>query len=297
MSALYGERLADLAPEAMRTAVGSLLENYREALESGEDVVLLPDAHYPFHPTTGLVTNPELVEAVVAELAADFDVGRVSIALPSTQWVDAGRVGTFLGYEGIAEAFDADLVHLDDGERADETVHLTKESVDLSIPAVLADATLVAIPTLRHDAEFDVAAGMFTLAQALAEKPTTATLVAAARALDPDVTILDGTYTYTGEPRKSGFLLAADDVVAMENAAARLLELEREDVAHLDTYDGERRQPGAVRGVSLRALADGLPNERPKTRDSEGPMGMGYRLYAKVAGDAVPPQFIGGSDD
>ena len=297
MSAVRGERLDDLTPEAMRTAAAVLLENHRDSLESGGDVVLLPDAHYPFHPTTGLVTNPEFVEAVVTELAADFEVGSVSIALPSTQWVDAERVGRFLGYDGIATALDVDLVRLDDADRTEETVHLTKESVDLQLPEILADATLVAIPTLRHDAEFRVAAGMFTLAQAVDEDPTVATLMAAARALDPEVTLLDGTYTYTGEPRKSAFLLACDDVVAMENAAARLLDLEREDVPHLDTYDGERRQPGALKGVSLRALAEGLPNKKPKTRESEGPMGMGYRLYAKVAGDAVPPQFIGGSDD
>ena len=297
MSTVRGERLDDLAPETMRRGVAALLEHHRDALESGDGVVLLPDAHYPFHPTTGMVANPELVEAAAAELLDAFDVESVAIGVPGTRWIDAERAGRYLGYAGVAEALDVELLDLSDGEHVEETVHLTKESVDLSIPEALTDATLVTVPTLRHDAEFGVAAGAFTLAQAVEESPDAATMLAAARALDPAVTLLDATYTFTGEPRKSKFLLACDDVLAMENAAMRLLEMEREDVPHLDTYDGEQHRPDAVSGVSLATLAADLPNGKPETRDGEGAMGMGYRLYAKVAGDAVPPQFIGGSDD
>lgn len=296
MTTVHGAKLTDLSAESLRAAAESLLDRYDVAPGGDGRVVLLPDAHYPFHPSTGLVTNPEFVRAVADVLAdrSDVDVG---VACPSTEWIDAERATRFLGYDRLTEETDVDAIDLDSADRRSRTVHLTRESVTIDVPGPLAEGAVVPVPTLRHDAEFGVAAGMVTLGRAVVASPSPEEIRAAVREIDPVATLLDGSYTYTGEPRKSRFVMGAENVVAVENLAALLVGADPEGAPHLDSYEGESNRPTAVEGVSAREIAASLPRKEPRRAGDDRAMRLGYKLYAAVSGDNTPPQYLGGGDD
>lgn len=315
MTTVHGATLTDLSAESLRAATESLLDRYELPSaadgdgdgDGGDDpdeerdrdrVVLLPDAHYPFHPSTGLVTNPEFVAAAARVLVDRTDADRVGVACPSTEWIDAERATRFLGYERFADDDETPIetIDLDAADRRSRRVHLTRESVTIDVPVPLDEAAVVPVPTLRHDAAFGVAAGMVALGRAVVASPSPAEVQAAVRELAPAATLLDGTYTYTGEPRKSRFVLGSDNVVAVENLAALLVGADREDAPHLDSYEGESNRPTSVEGVSAREIAASLPRKPPREAGDDRAMRLGYRLYAAVSGDNTPPMYLGGGD-
>lgn len=269
--------LPDLDAEAIDRGLEDLLGNRTARLERADRVLLLPDTHYPHHPSTGLVTNP----AVVGALAGLLDT-TVGIGVPEGARIDAGRVGRYLGYEAVAARTGAEIVDLGAATRVERRVRFVDGTRSVAVPEPLLQDTLIVVPTARRDRRFGVAAGMVTLGRAVTAEPARADMIAALRLCWPALGILDATYTYTDEPRRSRILAAGDDVVTLSCRAAQLVDVDPVDVSHLQP----RRSPPSLRG----ALAGrGTPD--PNT-DGDGLMDRGYRAYARLTGDLLPPQML-----
>lgn len=283
---MFGRRLRDTSREAIKERVEELLAPYRDAV-AGESVVVVPDVHYPFHPSTGLVTNPDVVAAVVDDLrtaaGADVFVGCRSASLVST----AATVRT-LGYGRR----NIEVVDLDQADTACRRVELREGSMEAAVPRPFDEAAVVVVPTLRTDDDLGLALAMATLGRAVLPDATTAEEIWSAVSLcSPAVTLVDASYTYLGTPRASKFLLSSDDIVAIDAALSHV-------VGQTPSYlDGRAvRDLGATSGVdgfSLQEAGAELPTRQARTTGQPGSlMRAGYRLYARLSGDAVPPQFL-----
>lgn len=291
MSVVHGIHLADLSTASLRAGVAQMLDPHRDALREAASALVLPDAYYPYHPSTGLVTNPDVVCEIVAELAVGLDLDRVVLAVSSTEFVEGNRAARYLGYERIAEEHGLDLVDLDTVDRVETTVHLTRESVTLAVPAPLEERPVVNVPSVRRCGDCGVDAGMKNLAQATTDSPRAVHARAATRACSPAVTIVDGTYVYAGTPHKPRFLLAGAGVAATDTVVADLFDLDRSEVPHLDSPEGDAARPTTVEGFDVRAVAETLPATDAPDSDDEL-LSKGYRLYAQLTGDLVPPQML-----
>lgn len=287
---IHGRRLADLTSAAIEGAVEELLSPYRDDL-AGDTAVVVPDVHYPYHPSTGLIANPDVVGAVVSEIESMARTD-VLVACRSTPVVGTAATARILGYPRLAERLEVEVVDLDEADVSVRRITLRDGPVDVAVPRLLEDATVVVVPTLRTAAETGLALGLATLARAVSPDVVTDEAVSPAVALcEPAVSLLDASYTYLGEPRKSGFLLSSADVVGIDAAVAGAVG---RTPSYLDTRTVRNWQTaGVVEGVTLDDIATGLPS------GTDGPAGQpdrlmraGYRLYARVTGDAVPPQFL-----
>lgn len=293
MKAVHGTRLPDLSRSSLRAGVGTVLEPYRSAFDGDSPSVVVPDVHYPHHPSTGLVTDPNVVSEVVRLLSAE----PVRIAIPGSELIDAERAAQYLGYDRIAREQNAEIVYLPEAERIERTVHLTRRSVTVSVAKPLLD-DVVNLPTIRRSASFGLEAGMANLGWAIDDSPDAATIRAANHVCSPAVNIVDGTRVYTGEPYEARALLACDNGVATSIAAADLLGVDRETVPHLDSYESDSNAPVDIRGFDSDSLAETMPQTEPKASGNSETMAAMYRLYARLAGDLVPPQmFPGGGSD
>lgn len=277
MTEVRTESLAGLDDGAIRSGLEVLLGGQRERLERADRVLLLPDAHYPYHRSTGLVTNP----AVVGELATLLDAP-VAIGVPAGEHVDARRVGKYLGLERVADRSGADLLDLGESKRIERRARFVDGTVTLAVPEPVAQDSVVVVPTARRDPHVGVAAGMVTLANAVTTDATHEELLAAVRLCRPTLAVLDATFTYPGQPRQRGLLAADDDVVALSRRAAEEVGVDPADVPHL----GPRRTPPSPRAV--------LSSSRSPKRESrgDGMLETGYRAYARLTGDLLPPQML-----
>lgn len=289
--------------EALGDAVASLLAPATEALGTTGTVLLLPDTGYPYHPSTGAVTNPDLVWALAAELRRSVDPDRVVVGVAGDGQVDDGKVAELLGYvsrgsngEGATAAHgtrdgtrEVEVITRKGSETDDRSVQTHLGRVDAAVPDLFDEATVVVVPSLRVAPEVRLAGGLVTLGRWLCEGAPTAREAAAAASFDPAMTLLDGTYAFVGHPLRTGVLLGGPSAPTLDATTASLLGWDTGDISYLP----ESAMAAGIDGIDTEELERSLP-DRPSVGPT-GPsdaMGTVYRMYAKATGDVVPPQFL-----
>ncbi|THE63089.1 DUF362 domain-containing protein [Salinadaptatus halalkaliphilus] len=276
------------------------------ALADADRITLVPDAHYPYHPSSGVVTDPAVVGATVAILERRID-GEVVVAGRSDDTISFERTAEYLGYESLLERFDADPVDLASEGHTDTRVTVGDDTVSTLVPSRLTRSTVVTMPSLRPTETGRVAGGLRTLA-AMLEDGTDETdasadsrALGAARAIDPALSVLDATTVYAGEPYAANTLFAGP-AAAVDAVGTSLLErsFEADDVVRR-AFDDDRPSitvtPVGVdpESFDLESLRAALPTGGlPPADDTPAPVTAAYRLYAAVSGDVVPPQLEGG---
>lgn len=289
--------LEDCSMRSIRAGLMDVVEIDLQPFADVDSILVVPDAHYPYHPSTGLVTNPDVLEVILDVLASTLGADRVALASPPSKFLAASQIAAFLRYSDIAADLGVAVVDLEDAERVRRTVALDDGPVTLSVPAPLLDATIVAVPSLRRSADGVLECGMRTMARAAVADPDGRETRAMAELCAPALSVIDGTYSYADGPKRSRVLLAGTNVVETSIVSARLFGLSPEDVPHLSGPEGRANQPDGIEGADPRQLAAALPSGAPPSVEESETMARGYQLYAKLAGDLVPPQLLGGGDE
>lgn len=281
---VHGLRLSDLEEATCRSAADTLVE--RVGIDGTEGVTIVADAHYPYHPTTGMVTNPVVVSALATVLSEHADGGDVTVCLAGGGEVDPARVGRMLGYDRRTVATpDVSL----DGVHADSPGTLGAARV----PDALLDAPVVVVPSGRVDHETGIAGALTTLTRAAGGDPSrTGDVRTVARTVDPVAAVVDATYTFTGDPYRASALLAGPDVEAIDRILTSLLSVDPDAVSFGNSLEGTEMP--SVRGIDLDTLRQKLPDGEPPNPDGPSPLvRAGYRLYTAVSGDIYPPHLRG----
>jgi uncharacterized protein (DUF362 family) len=300
MTGVVGGRLEDCSRTTVAGRVREFVATYRGSFARTDTVVVVPDAFYPHHESTGLVTNLDVVESLCAEVAALVD--DVVVVPAVAEDTARGTVPELLGYGDLDAGSNVSVRAAADCRSVDQTVGLADGAADtkratVTLPRPLVDHPVVPVPTLRNSPG-DVHAGTMRTLELLADHPADDDpdrrwryAAAVHDHVDPHFAVLDGTYAYAGRPHRARFLAAGTDLVALDGLGAFLLDLDRGDCPALRDrgWDGGYQY---VEGFSTDALRQELPNERPPAPDEEGLMEKGYRLYARLSGDALPPQVL-----
>ncbi|ARS91807.1 hypothetical protein B1756_10875 [Natrarchaeobaculum aegyptiacum] len=274
------------------------------SLASADRIIVVPDAHYPFHPSTGVVTDPALVGAVASLLAFETDAD-VAVGLGGGDaLVDTDRIASYLGYRSLLERLDADLVDLDDEPRTQVTPTLADRPVPLWLPERLLEGRVVVVPSLRPTEDGPIAGGMRTLG-AIADGPENPPLaaVAATRAVDPVTCVLDAVVAYGDGPYAADALLAGP-TRAVDALGSSLLERTlADDWIFSRAYDNNKItvtvdqrtiDDASAATVDLDALQTALGGGAlPPSGETNPAVSAAYGVYAAVSGDAVPPQMEG----
>ncbi|MFC7165279.1 hypothetical protein [Halospeciosus flavus] len=275
--AVHVRRVPDLETESLASATDALVDALDTDLAGDSDaverVLVVPDVHHPYHPSTGVVTNPAVLDVLLGRL---FDAGH-SVRVGVTD-ADAAR---YLGVDAVARDRDVDVVALADAEC------VTREAVQ--VPEPLVEDAVVALPTLRRDeagaGEHPAGVGALCTSAVAAGGP--ALPASTAKSLvSPAVSFLDATYTPGTTPRESRGLLASADAGALDAVAADLL-----GVSSPESASTASSVDPAVHGAALASLRRDVADGVPEAAEPNDLLAAGYRLYARIVGDAVPPQF------
>ncbi|ELY95285.1 hypothetical protein C482_16608 [Natrialba chahannaoensis JCM 10990] len=304
---------------ALESPVGEALGPVLESIADEPDrITVVPDAHYPFHPSTGMVTDPAVVGAVLDHLSWRTDAD-LAVAGVSTECMPFERTAEYLGYPDLCERTGAELVDLapdsPDGDFTRQVFPVDDRSVAVSVPEQLHEDTVLVVPSLRPTDEGNVAGGMRTLggfADAVAESAPTA--VAATRAIEPACCLFDAMTAYGDEPYAANALFAGPTPVVDALAASlfgagfddRVIELApdaTESATGVEPRSGSSPQirveavgrtatdPAVDFGAQLDTLETRLKGGTlPPSDETHPAVSIAYRLYAAVGGDAVPPQ-------
>ncbi|RQH00361.1 DUF362 domain-containing protein [Natrarchaeobius oligotrophus] len=284
---------------AFARPVEAVLEATADSIVADDDgVTIVPDAHYPFHPSTGVVTDPAVVGAICRFLT-DRTGTDLSVAVAGSEHVDVDRTAAFLGYPELVDRFDAALFDPADEPRTTVVRDVGGRSVSTSIPTRLLDERVIVVPTLRPTRTGQFAGVTRTLSRFddRSDGSPEAT-IAAADAIEPALAVLDATTAYGDDPHATNAVFAGP-AASVDAVGASLLgrSIDEDPVLKptLETeppVEIERIGSGAVDVESIRDRLSG--GRLPATGDAHPAVTAAYRLYAAVGRDAVPPQLEGG---
>ncbi|MBD2132850.1 MAG: DUF362 domain-containing protein [Sphaerospermopsis kisseleviana] len=229
--------------EALRESLTTLLEplgGIAAFVKRGDRVLLKPNLLTGSRPTKECTTRPELVRAV-AEMV--MEVGGKPFLGDSPAFGSAKGVATANGLLPILEELNIPIVEFH-GKRY-QTVNDDFNHLLLSKEAMEADV-IINLPKVKSHMQLTVTLGVKNLFGCVpgkmkawwhfeAGKDTTRfgeMLVETARAINPNLTILDGIVGHEGngpsggEPRDLGVLAASDNVFALDRAMLEILKVD-----------------------------------------------------------------------
>ena len=206
-------------------------------VKPGDRVLLKPNLLTGSRPTKECTTRPELVYCVAQLVKA---VGGKPFLADSPAFGSARGVAEANGYLPLAEELDLPIVELH-GKRYEtdspefENFLLSKETMDADV--------VINLPKVKSHVQLTLTLGVKNLFGCVPGKMKAwwhmeagrdrgrfgSMLVETARAIDPELTIIDGIVGHEGngpsggEPRELGVLAASQDVFALDRAMVEIL--------------------------------------------------------------------------
>ena len=150
--------------KAVRQALADLggMERF---VRPGDVVLISPNLAVPIEPGSGIVTNPEVIVAVI-EAARAAGAGKVRVAESAICGVNAGEVMEQLGVVKPLEAAGAEVLNLDDGQTETVTLEVPRGKLlkELTVyrPARECDL-LISVPVMKTHIYAGVSLGMKNL--------------------------------------------------------------------------------------------------------------------------------------
>lgn len=281
MTECYGYRVSAIDPEAVRREAERVTTTLSASL--GESVTVLIDTHYPYHPSSGMVTNPAVVAGVIDHLR--LSDRSVSIVPITPSWSDTRGCLEYLGYDSVLDTRNVTIGQQRAESTVSRTVHIGERDVIITIPESLLTDVLC-VPTLRPGSPPSQPCGSWLLAQAALEREPTEDECIAFGACIEATGLLDATYSMVETPRRTKALFASDDVAAIDHLAATFQRGPQPAVV-----SALQPKPPRQIGLDPREIADPVSESAAPTTDS-GLMAKTYRAYARVSGDLLPPQLL-----
>ena len=279
----YGVETGD--PDSLQREISRITATLQGAL--GEEVTILFDAHYPYHPSTGMVTHPLVVDGVVDQLLQD---GRTVSVLPiTTYWEDSDRCLSYLGYDQLFASREVTCLSPREGPRESRTVHIGDRKIVITIPQSITRDVLC-IPTLRPGYPPSHPGGTWLLAQAALDREPTADEAIAVGASIQAAGILDATYATFDTPLRTETIFASEDLPALDYVASRFNTNGSSPV-----MQALHPRPPRQIGIQGQDIADPVSGQESSSNDS-GMISRAYQTYASVSGDLVPPQMLSTDD-
>jgi uncharacterized protein (DUF362 family) len=240
-------RATSYAQDALRESLTTLLEplgGMAAFVKPGDRVLLKPNLLTGSRPTKECTTRPELV-AVVAEMV--IAVGGKPFLGDSPAFGSAKGVAAANGYLPIAEKLNLPIVEFH-GQRY-QTVNDKFNHLLLCKEAMEADV-VINLPKVKSHMQLTLTLGVKNLFGCVPGKMKAwwhmeagkdasrfgEMLVETARAINPNLTILDGIIGHEGngpsggEPRHLGVLAASTDVFALDRAMLEILQVSPQQV-------------------------------------------------------------------
>ncbi|MCU4924895.1 DUF362 domain-containing protein [Halobacteria archaeon AArc-dxtr1] len=285
----------DARSATFEAAIETLLEPALGELREAEEIVVVPDAHYPYHPSSGMITDPAVVDAVLGHLDRET-AASLSVAGSSDERIAFDRTAAHVDYTSVCDRRSAELrdlstepdawaeVSIPDGEGGEDAIAIT-------VPEALLEATVVVVPTLRPTRDGPVAGAMRALGRHVeSEAESGRAAYAATQAAAPALALLDATTIFGGEPFAGDALLAGEPA-GVDAVGADLLDRSSGADGALSAAFAGDGVSVRVEGGALAELSDDAPSgELPPADETHPAVSLAYGLYATVSGDAVPPQ-------
>lgn len=251
-----------------------------------QNVVIKPNLCYYWDATTGQTTDPTFVAALI-EVVREKTSPEINISLVES---DASAMKCkhgfrFLGYEKLAEEYDVNMVNLSEDTCETSKVTAGKHTFDIMIPQTIQKADLkINVSKIKYamnGIELTCALknifGCNPYPKKYKYHPRLGeTIVALNKAMRFDLCLIDGNIVSGIQPRRLGLVMASEDPVAIDVAAAKVASLNPRRIRYLQLASDEGL--GSTSFVPKGMPLTQFKNSYPKKTFKKKLMGRAYAL-------------------
>jgi uncharacterized protein (DUF362 family) len=269
-------------------------------------VDIKPNLCYYWQSATGSTTDPRVVSGVI-DLVRDrygSDV-HIRVVEADATAMKTKHVFNMLGYEKLASEKKVELFNLCDDQILEENVSVNGRRITFQIPQSLLKSDLfISVPKLKIARETVMTCGLKNIFGCIAYPKKIVyhplldeAIVGVNKILNPDLTLVDGIVALGRFPIRLGLIMASRDPFSADWIASKVMGLNPSKIGFLKRAMKEK--VGDLRGIETRgenttAFTKIFPKQSrwSTKRWWNAQLGL-LRLYFKISGDVVPPQFEG----
>jgi uncharacterized protein (DUF362 family) len=244
MSWVSFSKIRGTTPGSMKRAILDSLNLIGYCLpKEVNSVVIKPNLCYYWDSSTGQTTDPEFVGAIVdlirEKLSPEIDVAIVESDASAMKCKYAFRM---LGYEKLSQIRKVRLVNLSEDENQIRSVTCGGQTYKFSIPKTIRNADLkINVPKIKYTGrEVKLTCAMKNIfgcnpyPKKFQYHPQLGNVIVALnKAMDFDLCIIDGNIVSGIQPRKMGLVMASQDPVAIDVAAAEIAGVNPKTIKYL----------------------------------------------------------------
>jgi uncharacterized protein (DUF362 family) len=255
-------------------------------------VIIKPNMCYYWDYSTGQTTDPKFVAATIETLrekiSKDLDI---SIVESDASAMKCKYAFKFLGYEKIAEQYNVKLVNLSEVEAEPVKVKAGNQNFDFMLPQIIKNADLrINIPKIKYMVATKITCALkniygcnpypkkFKFHSRLSEA-----IVALNKVMSFNLCILDGIVVAGSHVTNLGLVMASQDPVAMDTAAAKILGVNPRSVKHITLAEKEDigKASFTPKGMDLNYFRD----KYPTTTLTDKAIVLGYKTVCALGLD------------
>ena len=209
-----------------------------------KNIVIKPNMCYYWHYSTGHTTDPAFIGALIDVLRQKTKSDtKISIIESDASAMKCKHVFKFLGYDKLSRDYNVDLINLSEDKFDSIKVEVGNCQIPLKVPYVIKNADLrINVPKLKYTTgkQLGITCAMKNLygcnpnAKKYKLHPIVGeAIVAINKAMKFDLCLLDGNIVTGVRTRRLGLVMASQDPVAFDAAAARIAGLNPNKLKYL----------------------------------------------------------------
>jgi uncharacterized protein (DUF362 family) len=242
-------RAEDLSSDGIRDAIVksiSLLEF--DSNKKVNRIVIKPNMCYYYHPSTGEVTDPRFVGALIDVLRTTFPSDpKILIVESDASAMKCHYVFKMLRYDELAREKDVKLVNLCEEKSKQVEIEIAGRSLKFSIPELLLDCDfIVNVPKIKYMQAVKVTCALKNMygCNAIQKKSVyhstlNEAIVGLNKIIRTSLVVVDGLVVNGKYAKQLNLVMASENVVAADAAASRLLGINPKSVSQLSLASRE----------------------------------------------------------
>lgn len=292
MSLVSLTRIKQDSVDSMKAAISKSLEliDYSFGKEIRK-IVVKPNLCYYWDYSTGQTTDPRFIAALVdlirEKVSEDVDIAIVESDASAMKCKYAFKA---LSFEKLASKYNVRLVNLSEDETEVDRVTAGGQSFSFMIPQTIKKADLrINVPKIKYTIEelkitcaLKNIYGCNPYSKKYRYHPRLAhAIVALNKAMKFDLCLIDGNIVSGVEARRLGLVMASEDPVAIDVAAAKIAgigNLEKTKLIELASKEGLGNTRFSARGLPLSCFSALYPRKTVRRKL----MGKAYKVVTQV---------------
>lgn len=254
-----------------------------------KNIIIKPNMCYYWDYSTGQTTDPKFVVALIMLLREKISQDlNISIVESDASAMKCKYAFKFLGYEKLAKSHNVKLVNLSEDKGEKVRVSVQGEDFEFALPETIKEADLrINVPKIKYMSYTKISCSLKNIFGCNPEpkkfryhSKIDETLVALNKIMKFNLHILDGIIVAGSHPAKLDLVMASQDPVALDAAAAEIAGINPKTVRHIKL--AQKEGIGNITYISKGENPKAFAKIFPKKKLKQKVLSSAYKIATKT---------------